>query len=195
MTTVYVRPSESSSHYVLRVLRNFGICQLGYAIDSEYKSAQARDFASLMRTDVIVQIEPDKELACADALWRLIGEEALAVLWSNSAEVNEMLTEPATLMRVARRFRRVSSRYQDSGHARGACGPASHAFIGLLRQAKVANQAIGTDYWVHGEGAMHEWVRIGRICIDWTQRQLDPSCGFPHVYIDTSISPLVRPLP
>lgn len=197
MSTVYLRPNASeynSSGYTMRVMRNFGTCQLVHSVQSDHDEV-AKNYPGIKHSDLILQVEPAKALACADALWALLAEEAVTVLSTDCAEVSEMLTEPATLMRVARRFKRLNARYRNSLDARGACSAASYAFIGHLRRLQVTNPGITTYYWCHGESAMHEWARVGRINIDWTYRQFDADCAFPRITLDTSVPPIVRPLP
>lgn len=87
----------------------------------------------------------------------------------------------ASLLRCVLEFKATHVRYQDPLASRGACYPASHAFVKLLRDRKVYlghTDVVGGEYGPDH----HYFVQVGPLGIDWTARQFHPVAPVPFVF-------------
>ena len=197
MSQLIYRCEPGVNDYPHRCLKHFG------KISAPISHEQALD--GLRQGDRRVELDADLEERAALLVRKLIEDECIQVIWTDSEPIELLLSTPepevANLTWCVKRFKENNpGHWEDPLFARGACHPVSCDFFRLLCEKGVVTQhQIDTGVAeVRSRPYGGDWhfdVRVGRIVIDWTARQHDPDCSVPHIYVEPSGKRLIRPLP
>lgn len=147
--------------------------------------------------DLLRQIEPvpGREGLFQLAIYKLLaidcsGEPSIIVPENlNDRAWNEQIRQwqfgQANLLGSIKEFRWANTHLADPSIASGSCYVASERFLRFLKKRGVVSNRMVDSKEVEVEyagGVFHWYFRLGRIVIDWTYRQFDHSCRFPHIW-------------
>lgn len=171
-------------------LRQFGSLRAAVCLLPELRS-----FVPEVRGgDYRVELNPETEREAALAVRKLVNDDLLVVLWTDS-ELLKLALQPdpsvVGLVWCVKRFKEDhGGLWETFWEAHGACSVVSHKFFNLLRDKKVVTRGqvergeagVYEGPFAGAAQGWHAFPYVGRIVIDWTYRQISATCKIPHVY-------------
>ncbi len=144
--------------------------------------------------DYRCELNPETERKASLVVRRLVNDELLDVLWTDSEIVRSALQPDPTVVGLVwcvKRFKEDHpGRWETFWEAHGACSVVSHKFFNLLLDKKVVTReqvkrgeaGVYEGPFAGAAQGWHAFPYVGRIVIDWTYRQILATCKIPHVY-------------